>query len=182
MPFNPNKPLAGDLLSQSQSDIEGNFQALGSMLDANSPTVKLTPLGVPLAAIPGQMQLYAVTDPTTGHPQIYIEREQGAIEQPTTINLTASNKTDAAGWTYLPSGMLLFWGSIAPGALSPVNVAFADGGFDNSCFSVVVTPTQGGTRNWCDANSITPVGFVFESFDGNQHPSIVSFNYIAIGY
>jgi hypothetical protein len=176
MPWQPNKPLAGDLLSQSQADLQGNFQALDGVIDPTNPTVKLGPIGV-LAPIAGKMQVYAANDPVTGHPQIYIEREQGAVEQPTTINLTASNKTAASGWTYLPSGMQMFWGTGTAGN----NVLFADGGFDNACFSVTTTSNI-NSDNFINVTGLVATGFATNGWNTNGNHAHQPFYYIAIGW
>ena len=184
MAWNPNIPAAGNLLATDQANIQGNFAAIATVVNptAGSQEVILPEIPVTPAAVAATLQMFVQNDPASGNtPQLFVQRQTGSADNPTLLNFTGSNKTAASGWTYLPSGLELFWGTL-PGALSPVNVAFADGGFDNACFSVVVTPTQAGTKNWCDVNTITPTGFVFESFDANQHASVVSFNYIAIGY
>ena len=131
MAWNQNKPLAGDLLSQSQADLQGNFQALNGMLDPINPTLKLTSIAqTPVG--PNQLNMFVQLDPTTGNtPQLFVQRETGSVDTPTLLNFTGSNKTAASGWTYLPSGLELFWGTGVGGTA----VAFADGGFDNNCFS-----------------------------------------------
>jgi hypothetical protein len=112
MAYNPNIPQPTDQLSQSQADILGNFTALSPFLNAvtNFATV-FPPLGAPPTTSASQVALFSQLD-SSGNQQLYYE----PVSSGTAINLTGALKA-TNGWAYLPSGILIKWGTIT----CPVN-------------------------------------------------------------
>jgi hypothetical protein len=106
MAYNPNIPQVTDILSQSQADILGNFQALSPFLNGVTNFAAIFPV---LSSTPttssSEVSLFSALD-GSGNQQLYY----GPPSSGTPINLTGSaGLTD--GWAYLPSGILLKWGT-----------------------------------------------------------------------
>jgi hypothetical protein len=125
MAWQPTKPQATDQLSVSQADIQGNFQALNGILNVVNPTVPTISLALIVgdpAPIATGLEMYVKTD--GAHPQLFIQRETASADVPTIINVTGGHK-DANGWTYLPSGILMLWGThVLPGVTAAVTATF----------------------------------------------------------
>ena len=133
MAYNPNIPLATDQLSQSQSDIEGNFQAIQTLIDVNhvdfsdgADMGKHWVINLPVqTGLPGsqfaagEVGLYnqlPTAQPTTGVNELWINKQNsgGVVQIPLTASILSTNGSPASfsnGWTYLPSGILLKWGN-----------------------------------------------------------------------
>lgn len=129
MAYDPNIPQATDLLSQSQSDIQSNFAALKVLIDINHETFgnaqegkhKYVELPVqtpspPIAFAAGEVALYSFLNATTTKNELYINKTNQAtvVQVPATASILSTNSNpglNVAGWTYLPSGILMKWGS-----------------------------------------------------------------------
>jgi len=113
MSFQANIPQAATLMSNSQADLLGNFQAIDVFVaaehygfgNANAGRHNFNAaLAAPTAADATHVGIYAKVSPATGKPELYINKT--AEQTP----FTASGQTNP-GWTYLPSGVLIKWGS-----------------------------------------------------------------------
>ncbi len=144
MPFLYDIPKATDQLSISQGDILNNFGILGVIAGNATPnTASLNSVvgfnfnnfalqvAAPSTAA-NQMALYTYTNANTTNQELYIQRQStaaGVPAAPDAIPMTAFRRTTGAiGWTYLPSGCLMLWGtvSIPPGAAGvPKQVLFS---------------------------------------------------------
>lgn len=104
--WNPNIPQPTDQLSQSQADILGNFSALSPFLNGvtNFATV-FSPLGAAPTTSSSQVALFSKLD-GSGNQQLYYE----PVSSGTPINLTGAAQS-TNGWAYLPSGILIKWGT-----------------------------------------------------------------------
>jgi hypothetical protein len=176
MPFNANIPLATDTLANSQDDLLQNFIAIGTLLDPVNNQVKLTQGAVPPVALVTQVGMYAAD--LGGNPELYINKTA------TQIPFTASLKA-AAGWTMLPSGIMLQWGigHIGAGILSGIiNFTIP---FNNACLSVQITPIAPLHADIRDA-IIGVENMVVASFTASRQAAWVGtaadFRYLAIGY
>ena len=176
MPYNPNIPVATDKLSSSQADLLGNFTALGTIVDPNDPTLKLTQRAVDPAAAANQLQFYTKAIGATT--ELFMLRGVGAA-----IDCTSSLKADQ-GWTMLPSGMRMAWGW----DVSSNPVLFA-APFPTAVYSVSLTLNVGviGNHYWVSvdpgAGGLTVNGFTAHAQDGNGNDAAgQAFYYIAIGY
>lgn len=130
-PYNANVPQPTDLLSQSQSDLLNNFQALQTLIDVNHVDFASGDQGkhkwvtFPVqAAIPpagsgfgaGELGLYNAVNATTTKSELYINKTNQAtvVQIPSTASILSQNSNpglNSQGWSYLPSGMVLYWGS-----------------------------------------------------------------------
>ena len=129
-------PNATDITSQSQSQIQTNFQSIQTLVDVNHndfsdgvnfgkhrqinfPVQTGLP-GSPSTFAAGEVGLYnqlPTATPTTGVNELWINKNVSggtAVQIPMTASILSTNNspgTISNGWTYLPSGILLKWGS-----------------------------------------------------------------------
>jgi len=120
--YNPSVPQGGDLLSQSQSDILNNFTAIKTLVDINHVTFDAVEEGkhhfvqfpvqspVPTTGA-GEVGIYSQTSAITGNPELVFAPENDA----TTYEFTSATK-NANGFTMLPSGIIIKWGTGSVGA------------------------------------------------------------------
>ena len=117
MAYQENIPQPTDTLQASQSDLLGNFQALKQLIDVNHGTFgsanegKHTFLTIPdFGGTPvfagTDIGLYSNTSSLTSLEELFIRPSDGS----TNIPLTAARKQET-GWSYLPSGILVKWGT-----------------------------------------------------------------------
>lgn len=138
-------PKPTDVKSQSQPLIRGNFNALVPFSESyadlpriSSPVITGTDLGI-----------YNALFATTAQSELFVNRASGT-EVPFTAKGVGS--TAASGWCYLPSGILLKWGTYAftgalPGgaAIKTIDVGTISGGPNyTTVFQTLVTPYWGG--------------------------------------
>ena len=139
MAYNQNIPQPGDQLSQSQADLLANFQAIQTLIDINHVDFAsgdagkhkwitfpvqgaIPPAGSGFAA--GEIGLYNAADAFTTKNELYINKTNQAtvVQVPLTASILSSNSAPAsasAGWTQLPSGIILRWG-LFTGIMGPV--------------------------------------------------------------
>lgn len=205
MAYDPNIPQATDLLSQSQSDIQSNFAALKVLIDINHETFgnaqegkhKYVELPVqtpspPIAFAAGEIALYSFLNATTTKNELYINKTNQAtvVQIPATASILSTNSNpglNVAGWTYLPSGILMKWGSGSANG----NTAFT---FPVAATIPVFTNVM--SMQLCTAYSniadgdgfvrlstFTNLGFTaFGSARTTVTTNAVMFQYLAIGY
>jgi hypothetical protein len=116
MAYNPNIPLATDVIKVSQSNIVQNFTQIQTLIDVNHGDFGTPNEGqhlfvtlpnnnaVPLPA-DDSLNVYANNYAPTNQSELFVIR-QDAVTWP----ITASSQT-ARGYTYLPSGLILQWGN-----------------------------------------------------------------------
>ncbi len=178
MPYQANKPLANDQLSQSQQDIQGNFLVLGSIGgngNANSAGINTAPgagfnylflpanaNNPPLGTVFGaNIGVYGFVNPSSTRSTLYISQttQAGVKLIPSTASIlgTATPGTNSDGWTFLPSGILVKWGFQSGAAWgignNPVN--FPAGGipaFTAAPFGLQVTIAK-ATTSVVDVNA-----------------------------
>ena len=133
MAFKNNIPLSTDLLSQSQDDILNNFAGIKTLVDVNHVTFDAADQGkhsfieFPVQApVPttgaGEVGLYAQTSALTGNPELVFSHESAG----STYEFTSAEKAET-GYTMLPSGIILKWGSGTVNANTTATVNFASG-------------------------------------------------------
>jgi len=175
MAFLPNIPQPTDQLSVSQGNLLNNFQILGAIAgNANTSSASINatsgfnwlylpvqganpPAGAAFAA--GQIGLYSFQQPNTGNNELYINKltTGGTLRQ---IPMTAG-ELNPDGWTYLPSGLLLKFGSFTINPPNPITQNFPVAGtipVFNTIYQVII----------CNSSPVNG--------DSNQYTRIVSFN------
>ncbi len=154
MAWNPNIPQPTDTLSQSQQDILGNFQALDALFDDGIQDYVILPVQTSDPATSStQIAIYSKVDSTTTTQELFLRRvSSGAV-----IDMTASLKA-TNGWTYLPSGLLVKWGTATITGLNSLKtVTFPAAGTIpafNNIFSMQVST---GVSSATDYNQTTMI-------------------------
>lgn len=206
MAYQANKPLPPDRLAISVTDIELNFDSLNTFLTANHvgfnvgdqgkhTKVVFPDLLAPVGFAVGEVGLYNAVSPYTTVNELFFRREAPSVGIP----ITASRKAPF-GWSYLPSGLLLKWGTIFDfdpeaqagdqyvvfpvAALIPpfttlYNVSISSfnlGNTDTNSF------TRLGSVNAVTFPYVSPLGFhVFNSSRTGMAAAVSGFSYLAIG-
>ncbi len=190
MTYNPAIPQPNDLLSDSQGDILQNFSSANTSFGINhyafdNATVnngKHKFVGMPvLAAAPttaaGEGALYFKT--AGAGSALFMVRDNNAG---TEVQLTSSSvgnvQAAANGWTWLPGGLLLQWGSFNPNLSTAVAFPVA---FTTVPYSVVLTVSASNSNSFrasVNTGSLTVNGFVFI---GTIDPASNPIYYMAIG-
>lgn len=124
MAYTANTPLAGDVISQTQSAINANFQALVSFGNGYGA---FTTQSVAPGFSAGTDYLYMLAYATTSTNELWVHKQTtaGLSEVPFTASAMSNNAAASCedGWSYLPSGLLMKWGNVAaasnPTAITP---------------------------------------------------------------
>lgn len=208
MAYQNNIPQATDQLSVSQADILNNFAALSTFLNINHVdfasgdqgkhkwvTLPVQTPSPPIAFGAGEVAIYSFLNPTTSQNELYINKtNQVTVKQiPATasiLSLTSAPASNAGGWTYLPSGLLLKFGSSAGTLSGLVTVTPTDGPAFTQMLTVLVTPYNGtstGDLNFAvrlvDINAATTFRVYFSSRTGTGAASgQTGLQFLAIGY
>lgn len=191
MAYNQNIPQPTDLLSVSQGDLLNNFMALQTLIDINHVDfasgdqgkhkfVTFPVQGAAPVFLGGEVGLYnllpGVPFPLTGQNELFINKSNG-----TNIPITASAQA-SPGWTYLPSGLVVKWGTATanPGSTLITFPANVNTPAFTNIFTMLITPigTVGSNFNIYFTSALAPyTQFTVASNSGvNQN-----FNYFAIG-
>lgn len=188
MAYNGNIPQPTDQMSQSQQDLLDNFTEINNFVNTdhgpfNGATqgqhVKVT---LPNAAPPvfpnpnTDIGFYNANGVTSTLPEGYVHKHIAGpanIDVPFTESILGTNASPGltSGWTYLPSGILLKWGTSLAAASSTTNINVNGGGSLGPNFTQVFN-VQGCQRN----TSTTPVAFTFAAL-----PNINLINNNAVG-
>lgn len=153
MAYNANIPQSGDQLSQSQPQLLGNFQEIGSWVainhvtfDSGSTTGKHSFVEFPVQSpvpttVGGEVGLYCQTSTLTSQPELVFSKQSGT----SVYEFTSSGQVTNGGWVRHPSGILMKWGTGGPAGagsyvitfpVSSANPVFA------SAYVSFVTPTS----------------------------------------
>lgn len=209
MAFLPLIPQSTDQLSTSQGDILNNFTILGAIAgNANAASAAInSSSGFNWIYLPSQgaippagsafpaanIGLYSATNPTTSKNELYVNKtNQATVKQipmtASSLSIASAPASNAGGWTYLPSGLLLKFGnSTANGntaftfaALNPGAPAFTQ------VLSMVLTPAYSNASDgngFVRLSNFTGAGFnAYGSQRTTTSTQAVSFQYLAIGY
>lgn len=159
MVFQPNIPQATDQISQSQADILGNFQALDPLING---LINLPAQGANPAPTGNNIIFAKAYANTAGKIEVFIQNQAGT----TNIPITATFPSGNAGWTYLPSGVLMCWnqGTILAGN-STVTVLFNTvpnfPGFTTASLGIQLTRINNATStNFVQLQSYTNLQFI----------------------
>lgn len=123
MAYNANIPQATDQISQSQSDILANFQALSGAASNTLPYLLLGPeqVSAPVTSST-QMSIFEKTGANTLRPEL-------AIGQPSSGDIVeftewGQDTTTSGGYTRFPSGVLFKWGTVSTASSSSSMITF----------------------------------------------------------
>ncbi len=117
MPYNPNIPQPPHIMSDSQDDILNNFIQLNTAFSINHTAYNTVDQGkhkqvtlpentTPTPTAANEANIYSDLNALTGETELWWQRENNGER----ISFTAMSAI-ANGWCYLPSGLLLQWGT-----------------------------------------------------------------------
>jgi len=161
MPAYNNTPNPTDRISATQAPINTNFASIATTININHEAIDaansgkhtkidLTNIGAEPIAAATQMVTYNFLNALTGSQELYVKRN-GETGVPITARGGTTN-----GWTYLPSGLLVKWGSIVTTAVSQVNLNAEPGpNFNNAVLPFIAFATPKVTTNGAAAAFIT---------------------------
>lgn len=185
MAFQPNIPLATDQLSQSQLDIQGNFQALDPIFNGINNFLLLPIQGSAPATSGTQVALYSKTGITTNQ-ELFFRRISNGAEIDFTGSLQATD-----GWSRLPSGILIKWGTatVTRNALTTVTFptagtipAFAATYMVSAVQTFAAGPTLSNLNCFISAGNFTTTNFqVYANASIVPLTGTISVTYYAIG-
>lgn len=210
MAYTSNIPQPTDLLSQSQPQILGNFQAIQTAFDIDhvsfnaSGEGKHKKISLPVQSpaptfSAGDVGLYSFLSPVTAQNELYVNKlNQVTVTQiPATasiLSVTSAPTNGASGWTYLPSGILVKWGTATvtstlgtPNQVVTYPVAANIPAF-NQVFSVQLTVFQGTASDQNkyvylqSMSATTTFSAIAVARVTAASYTTATFNYLAIGY
>lgn len=186
MAYNNNIPQATDLIRDSQSQILANFAALSSF---GIGYCSMPAQGAAPSFAVGIDGIYTLLYASTAVNEVYIHKQ--TVDAPTDVPFTASKMSNTAiascgnGWSYLPSGLLIKWGSVAmTTATLAITPTITSGGPNfNRVFQVMLTSydTSSAVNFTCGQNTVpNNTSGNFTAFAQNSSAT-TSINYLVIG-
>jgi hypothetical protein len=187
MAYQSNKPLSTDKLSVSQGDINGNFQAINTYVaidhvafngadQGKHKRVFFTQQAADPATAATEAAIYAKDSSVPGTASLYYRPPNSG----TPIEFTYALKA-AAGWTWLPSGIIMQWGTGTCGGV----IAFPRA-FPTACLSVQLTARApgGAVQDFVQVmdGTLTVNNFTSRSYTRSGNPSAADIYFFAIGY
>lgn len=186
MAYNPNIPQANDKLRVSQGDLLINFQGIGAGFAVNHVDLNLADAGkhtlltmqqqvFPQLVAGSDLLVYNGQEPVTALPQLYFKRSTDAGNG---IPFTAQANDGATfGWSYVPSGVQIKWGTFSFNGAVPATVTMHGPNFTSATsYNVTVSCSTATNATFSVANS-TAIAFTFQS----SLTAAQSYAYIAIG-
>lgn len=185
-------PQAGQYLGQTQPDILNNFNIIESGWIVDHVDWGITGAGwhnkvtfpvqtsAPTFAT-GQIGLYNLANTLTGANELNIQKGTAAAI-PMTAALANQN-----GWSYLPSGILLVWGTSSALGNTTTTITFPAGAnipAFNNIFSMQITTNNGSNsvpNQLVSLGNYTTTNFVVYNRQLVGSSSTVNFTYLAIG-
>src|SRR5258706_2159101 len=158
MPYQQLIPRPTDQLNNSQGDIQANFLEIYNWVAINHAQFdtanagKHTQVTFPINVAPtptalNEVNMYSRTSANTNQPEITWQRQNNTLP---IIEMTAQRNFGVPnlGWTRLPSGILLKWGSgeitafLTPTLVAyPLNINGVVAPVFNTVFNVFLTPS-----------------------------------------
>ncbi len=182
--YTPGYPPDGSSLGETKATIrnnlDGTFETLGidhinnNGQPGSNPAgyhnvIHMVPQGSNPGAVVGYGQLFSknINSYTTDE-ALFWETGGGLIQQ-LTVNLTPSATTN--GYSFIPGGIILQWGSVAQTSSSTVTVNFPIT-FPNNCFNVQLTrfraSSSPGTNSMWVITTPTTSSFDIKNDDGHS--------------
>lgn len=213
MPYLPKIPKPTDQLSVSQGNMLNNFGILSAIAGNSNPsssslnidsgfnfinfaTQSSTPPDIAdfQANVVG---LYTYSNTITGQTELYVNKtNQATVKQiPITASVLSTTSAPAlgsAGWTYLPSGILMKWGRTpAINASDPFPFLYPTGSnipVFNTVFTVLITDIDANSGGGAPFDHVVTIQSGTMSATGfsliyhNTPPATTIVNYLAVGY
>ncbi len=194
MVYLPLKPASGDNLSVSQGDIQQNFQTANTVMSINHyPFDDVTAnkgkhkfVDMPVGALPtigsGDGGLY--TKAVTAISQLFYTQDASGNEYQLSRVIPASFATFSTnpGWTFLPGGLLMQYGSKLANTGSPNGSVTFPVAFTATPYSVQITVLENSnSRTLSHVNTLTNAGFTCYIQDSGGSSIANTFYWIAVG-
>lgn len=205
MSFNANIPQPTDFISDSQSQILNNFASSNTSFARNHTAfnvvtnpgkhkfvemVNSDPVGTPpvpgliategttyTKLVGGESQMF-YTPGATGK-EYQLSRTINA-KFSTFANSTVYSTGFSGGWTFLPGGLLLQYGTLvtpASNIIVPFPVAYS-----NPVFSVTIQPASNSTSRFTtNVQGISQNDFTVVALNSSGSPTVLAINWMAIG-
>lgn len=167
MSYNPSIPQPTDIPANSQPQILANFQAINTLVDVNHVAFDQPDQGKhkwvsfpdQLLAVPAtlntEIALFSASNVNTGNIELNLVRQNnGAV-----IPFTATDGT-ANGWTMLPSGILMKWGtSSVVGGVGSINANAIGSGklFTQLYFAMVSNGANVMDNTYVSGGAVLPI-------------------------
>lgn len=137
MAYNAQIPQATDQISVSQGQILANFQFLNTIATGifDAPVQLIAPV-IP-AGSNALYTLVPIVAPLTGKNELFLRNDGIAKNIPITASLQGNT-----GYSYLPSGILIKWGYVAPALPNPVTITYDPTVAFTTVFSVICQPVS----------------------------------------
>jgi len=159
IPYNGNIPQPTDLPSNSQPQILANFGSIKTLIDQDhvdfsginpgqhNQVSLVNQAGLPVFNPLGMIGLYSATDGVTSKSELYINKTNasGIVQVPATesiLGTTAApspNTYGNIGWTMLPSGIKLAWGTFTGAGFAQTQTLTANQAFATQILSIQFT-------------------------------------------
>jgi len=184
MAYQNNIPQPSDKLKDSQPAILANFQAIKTLIDVNHATfgaanegkhkyINIPIVGAAPTTAASEMALYTKTSTYTGNTEAFLRRESNGSE----IEYSAA-QFDYNGWSMLPSGLLMKWGTatiVATGAYTVTFPVVATTPAFTACYFILLTVfSTDPTRTVC-LHSFTNINFVAHASVANTEIKYLAF-------
>jgi hypothetical protein len=160
MAYNGNIPLATDRPSDSQPQIHNNFTGIQTLVTVDHVNFDLAgqgfhkkvtlPAQAPMPLIGANGGFFSFLHPATNRNQTYTHNQifAGTTDIPMTASIlsSAAPATGLSGWSYLPSGIIMRWDTlaVAGGAQTLTLPALPGLVALTTVFSVNITPATAG--------------------------------------
>lgn len=190
-------PQPTDRLKDSQQDILDNFAALKTLIDVNHGTFGAADEGkhkfvtmpeqgsAPTTAV-NEMALYTQLSSLSGNSELVIRNENNGASVEFTSSVKATN-----GWSRLPSGVLIKWGTASANRNTLSTITFPTGGTIpafTAIYSVTGNQTFAAGPSTGDLNTAACIGNftttnfqVYARANGLPNSGAISIAYVAIG-
>lgn len=184
MAWQPNIPASTDQLSQSQMDIQGNFQALDPIFNGINNFILFPIQGSNPGTTSSQVALFSKDD-ASSNLQLFYQGPSSASP----VNLTGSGQA-TNGWARLPSNILIKWGTtnVPVNTLTTVTFpagsipAFASIFYASACQTFAASPTTSTLNTSVSAGNFTTTTFqVWPNATTAPLSGTISITYLAIG-
>lgn len=190
--YPPDGSTLGETKSTIRDNLDGTFQTLGiDHVNNNGDTdnglsgkpagyhniVRVVPQGSNPGAVAGYGQLFSKTVNSYTNDQALFWETGGGLVQQLTVNLTPSTATN--GYTFLPGGLIMQWGTNNQGNNTFVNFPIE---FPTACLNVQATIKDTANRQFVYTNTYQTNRFKIALLDSDGVGTTTVFTWLAIGY
>lgn len=198
--YNANIPQPTDEISQSQADLLGNFMQLNTYVAVDHVALNATNQGmhnqssyVTQASAPifgtdalgNILGIYNIINSVTLVNELYVHKtsEATTAEIPFTASILSNVSaplTDSGGWSYLPSGIVLKFGSATGLTTGSNTITYPTTKIPafTQTLTVIICAYGTNTGSLCPTlTAVSPTGFTV-----NMPAGLAAIQYLAIGY